>query len=72
MIEAARSAGCREPKRLETAIVLGAILIAICLLVVLPALFWATVGALSAVLSVTLTDYAEATHEGSDLIATNI
>jgi energy-converting hydrogenase Eha subunit A len=52
--------------------VLGAVLIAIGLIVVLPMLFWAGIGAVAAVLSVVLTDHAEQTHEGSELIATNV
>ncbi|MCU4186238.1 hypothetical protein K6U06_17870 [Acidiferrimicrobium sp. IK] len=51
---------------------IGAILIAIGLVVVLPVLFWATLGVLAAGASVVLTDHAEVTHEGSELIATNI
>jgi hypothetical protein len=52
--------------------VIGAILLAIGLVIILPALVWAGVGLLAAGASVVLTDHAEATHPGSDLIETNV
>jgi hypothetical protein len=52
--------------------VIGAILIAIGLVVVLPVIVWAGIGLLSAGASVVFTEYAEETHAGSDLIATNV
>ena len=51
---------------------IGAILLAIGLVVVIPALVWAGLGILATVASVALTEHAEATHEGSELIATNV
>jgi hypothetical protein len=52
--------------------VIGAVLIAIVVLVVLPALFFATYGLVSLLLSWLMTDNAEITHAGSELIETNI
>jgi hypothetical protein len=52
--------------------VAGAVLIALCLVAVLPAAFWATWGIVAFLLGQLLTENAEATHEGSELIATNI
>lgn len=50
---------------------IGAVLIALGLVVVLPLLFWAGIAVLGWVASLVMTDNAEATHEGSELIATN-
>jgi hypothetical protein len=52
--------------------VIGAVLIAIIVLVALPAAFWATWGAMALLLGWLLTDNAELTHPGSELIETNI
>ena len=54
------------------AVVAGAVLIAIVLVVVLPAAFWFIWGAVAWALGQLLTGEAEATHEGSELIATNV
>ena len=51
---------------------LGAILLAICLVVVIPAAVWVGIGLLAAGASLALTGHAERTHEGSDLIGTNV
>jgi hypothetical protein len=56
----------------ENVSVIGAILIAIVLVVVLPAVFWAVLGVLSLVLGQLLTIGAERAHEGSELIDTNV
>ncbi len=53
-------------------VMIGAVLIVLALLVVLPALFWAGAGVVAGVLGWLLMDNAEATHEGSELIATNV
>ena len=50
----------------------GAILIAIVLVVVLPAVWWAIYGLVAWAIGQTLTGEAEATHPGSELIATNV
>lgn len=50
----------------------GAILIAIVLIVVLPAVFWAIIGAGAWAIGTLLKDRAEQVHEGSELIATNV
>jgi hypothetical protein len=50
----------------------GAILIAIVLIAVLPAVFWAIVGLVAWILGTLLKDRAEDLHEGSELIATNV
>jgi hypothetical protein len=52
--------------------VIGAILIAVGVVVVLPVSFWVGIGLLSAGASVVFTEHAEETHAGSDLIATNV
>ena len=52
--------------------ILGAVLIALAIVVVLPLMFWAGLFVVSWVASGVLTDHAEATHEGSELVATNI
>ncbi|HET9689616.1 MAG TPA: hypothetical protein VFP61_00580 [Acidimicrobiales bacterium] len=52
--------------------VIGAVLIAIAVFVVLPALFWVGAFAISWGLSGALTHHADETHAGSELIATNI
>jgi hypothetical protein len=52
--------------------VIGAVLIVIVLLIVLPAALWATWGAMAVLLGWLLTDNAEITHAGSELIETNI
>lgn len=50
----------------------GAVLIAIVLVVLLPAAFWAVWGLVAWALGQLLTTEAEATHPGSELIATNV
>lgn len=52
--------------------VLGAVVVVSVLLVVLPAAFWLAWGAMAWLLGQLLTAHAEATHEGSELIATNV
>jgi hypothetical protein len=52
-------------------VILGAVLVAIGLVVVLPLLFWAGLFVVSLVASRVLPRHAEATHEGSELIVTN-
>ena len=52
--------------------VIGAVLIVVAIVVVLPALFWAGLFVVSWAASGVLTDHAEATHDGSELLATNI
>ena len=52
--------------------VLGAILLAICLVVVIPAAVWVGMGLLAVGASSALTGHAERTHAGSDLIETNV
>jgi hypothetical protein len=49
----------------------GAIVIALVLIVALPAVFWAGAGVIAWVLGTLLMDRAVETHEGSELIATN-
>jgi hypothetical protein len=56
----------------ETAAVIGAVLIALVVIVVLPAAFWVTWGLIAFVIGWLLKDNAEATHAGSELIETNI
>lgn len=51
--------------------VLGAVLIALALVVVLPVLFWAGLFVVSWAASALLPGHAEATHPGSELIETN-
>ena len=51
---------------------IGAVLIALVILFVLPAAFWATWGAMAFLLGWLLTDNAELTHPGSELIDTNV
>ena len=51
---------------------IGVVLIALIVLVVLPAAFFATWGVMAWLLGWLLTDNAERTHAGSDLIATNV
>ncbi len=50
----------------------GAVLIALVLVVVLPAVWWAIWGLMAWALGRLLTEQAEATHPGSELIATNV
>lgn len=49
----------------------GAVIIVLVLVVVLPVCFWAVWGLMGFLLSHLLTDYAEETHQGSDLVETN-
>ncbi len=51
---------------------IGAVLIAIVVIVVLPVAFWVTWGGMAFLLGWLLTDNAELTHPGSELIETNI
>ncbi len=51
---------------------IGAIVIVVVLLVVLPAVWWVLYGAMAFLLGWLLKDNAEATHDGSELIATNV
>jgi hypothetical protein len=53
-------------------VIVGAVLLAVCLVAVIPALVWAGIGLLAYGASLTLTDNAERTHQGSELIDTNI
>ncbi|MHB1931037.1 MAG: hypothetical protein ACYDEN_11245 [Acidimicrobiales bacterium] len=50
----------------------GAVLIALVLVVVLPAVWWAIWGLVAWALGQLLTREAEASHPGSELIATNV
>lgn len=50
----------------------GAVLIALVLVVVLPAVWWAIWGLMAWALGQLLTEQAEAAHPGSELIATNV
>ncbi len=50
---------------------IGAIVIAVIVVVALPAVWWVTWGLMAAVLGWLLKRNAEATHAGSDLIDTN-
>jgi phosphotransferase system glucose/maltose/N-acetylglucosamine-specific IIC component len=50
---------------------LDAVIVVVVLLLVLPAVFWLVWGAMGWLLGRLLTSAAEATHEGSELIATN-
>jgi hypothetical protein len=52
--------------------VIGVVLIVIVVLIALPVAFWATWGAMAVVLGWLLTNNAELTHPGSELIDTNI
>jgi hypothetical protein len=52
--------------------VIGAVLIAVVILVALPVAFWVTWGVMALLLGWLLTDNAEATHAGSELIDTNV
>ena len=52
--------------------IIGAVLIAIGVVVVLPVLFWAGLLAASWAASIVLPAHAEATHQGSELLETNI
>jgi hypothetical protein len=56
----------------ENGAVVGAVLIVILLLVVLPAAFWVTWGLMAFLLGWLLKDNGERTHPGSELIETNI
>jgi hypothetical protein len=51
--------------------VIGAVLIALALVVLLPAVFWVVIGVGAGVLGQVLWHHAEETHPGSDLIETN-
>jgi hypothetical protein len=51
---------------------IGAVLIVLVLLIALPAVFFATWGGVAILLGWLLTDNAEITHPGSELIETNI
>lgn len=51
---------------------LGAVIVVLVLLLLLPAAFWLVWGAMGWLLGQSLTSAAEATHEGSELIATNL
>jgi hypothetical protein len=53
-------------------VILGAVLLALGLVVVLPAVFWVGLFVVSYAASLVLPRHAEATHEGSELIATNV
>jgi hypothetical protein len=53
------------------AVIIGAILIALVVIVVFPLLFWTGIGLLGAGLGWLLKENAEATHPGSELIETN-
>ena len=51
---------------------LGAVIVILVLVFLLPAVFWLVWGAMGWLLGRLLTSEAEATHEGSELIATNL
>lgn len=51
---------------------IGAVLIALALVVLLPAMFWVVIGVGAGVVGQLLWHHAEETHPGSELLETNI
>jgi hypothetical protein len=51
--------------------VIGAVLIALVLVLLLPAVFWVIIGVGAGVVGQLLFHHAEETHQGSDLLETN-
>jgi hypothetical protein len=50
---------------------IGAVLIALALVVLLPVIFWVTIGVGAGVIGQLLFRHAEDTHQGSELLETN-